>query len=240
MMDPTQNPDGDLQGEQVPSSGEVNPAEKLVAASLEADLRPPLPRQRPIRRRIRTPLILFILTCLSTFLAGASNWMPPYYLSDLMALRRTIVIHWQDGLTYMAAVLAILLTHELGHFFATIRHGVPASFPYFLPFPISPIGTFGAVIGMDGMRADRKQLFDIGIAGPIAGLVVAVPITWIGIQSMDFSQPARGPLVLDIPLAIRWGLNYLQPTGYSSEIQFIGFNQMNPFFWAGWVGLLVT
>ena len=85
----------------------------------------------------------------------------------------------------MGAVLAILLTHEMGHFLQTVRYRIPASYPLCIPVPFSLIGTMGAVISMDGMRANRKQIFDIGIAGPLAGLVVAAPILYIGVQQLD-------------------------------------------------------
>ena len=84
----------------------------------------------------------------------------------------------------MGAVLAILLTHEMGHFLQTVRYGIPASYPLCIPVPFSLIGTMGAVISMDGMRANRKQIFDIGIAGPLAGLVVAAPIFIIGVKHL--------------------------------------------------------
>ena len=67
----------------------------------------------------------------------------------------------------MAAVIGILLTHEMGHFIQTVRYRVPASLPFFIPVPLLLTGTMGAVIGMEGSRADRKQLFDIGISGPL-------------------------------------------------------------------------
>ena len=88
----------------------------------------------------------------------------------------------------MACLLLMLLAHEMGHFLMTLYYGVPASFPYFLPFPISPLGTLGAVIRMDNRDADRKQMFDIGIAGPLAGLVVAVPLLIVGIQQLDLRK----------------------------------------------------
>jgi Zn-dependent protease len=213
----------------------------VYLASL-ADQQVPQRKHKP-RRRI-LPLSLFLLTCISTFFAGACMWVPMYYLTpiarfDMMPLRRVLISHWQDGLIYMACVLAILLTHEMGHFIATLRHRIPASYPYFLPLPISPIGTLGAVIGMDGMRANRKQMFDIGIAGPLAGLVVAIPILLIGVARLDFSEPPYGWYKLDTPLSVRMLLDAIQPEGYVSG-QLIWHGQLNPFFMAGWVGLLIT
>ena len=97
-----------------------------------------------------------------------------------------VAANWQQGLLYMGAVLAILLTHEMGHFLQTAcATGIPASYPLCIPVPFTPIGTMGAVISMDGMRANRKQIFDIGLAGPLAGLVVAVPILYIGVRNLN-------------------------------------------------------
>ena len=79
----------------------------------------------------------------------------------------------------------------MGHFLATVRYRIPASLPYFIPFPISPIGTMGAVIGMDGLRANRREMFDIGLAGPLAGLLVAVPVMCIGIARLDLTNLPR-------------------------------------------------
>jgi len=206
------------------------------------------------QRRKLLPFLLFLATACSVFLAGALQWMPHVYLTNLanllspsndilndstMLVRRSLLRHWGDGLIYMGCLLSILMTHEMGHFLMTIRYRIAASWPFFLPLPISPIGTLGAVIGMDGMRANRKEIFDIGLAGPLAGLVVCIPVLWIGIQQLDFTQPAGGPYALDLPLVIRWVLQIRSPAGYSGDGQ-LSHSQLNPYFMAGWVGLLVT
>jgi len=209
----------------------------------------PIPPRRA--RRVMLPVVLFLLTCLSTFVAGACMWWPADYLlappfaQDLTAgpldspLRRVLLTHWSDGLVYMACVLGILFTHEMGHFLATVRYRIPASFPFFLPFPIAPLGTLGAVIAMDGRRADRKQTFDIGIAGPLAGLVVALPVFWIGISNLDMSAPAHGMFQVEPPLIARWLLEWRQPPGYVPG-DMIWQSQLNPFLMAGWFGLIIT
>ena len=206
------------------------------------------------RRRIILPLVLFAVTCLSTFWAGVTGWsigtpIVDEYSASLNSFTvpfyRGVIRHGGQGLVYMGCVLAILLAHEMGHFVATVRHRIPASFPFFIPFPGSPFGTMGAVIGMDGLRANRRELFDIGIAGPVAGLVVAIPILWVGISRLDLNQPQTGGLILDTPIVVNLLLDHIQPDGYVTAknpwtAQKLANNQINPYFMAGWMGLLIT
>lgn len=220
----------------------------------EAPEEPPPPRRR---RRIGLPIVLFVLTCLSTFLAGATQYMPmselgwavPYWPGDrgelivnpqgptLMPFRQSVYRHFSEGLLYMACVLAILLAHEMGHFVMTLVYRVRASLPFFIPLPISPIGTMGAVIAMDARQADRRQIFDIGLAGPLAGLVVALPIMWIGVQRFDF-RPG-GPEKLQAPLAMQLTIKHVHPE-HADAAKGFPLDRANPWFMAGWVGLIVT
>lgn len=197
----------------------------------------------PVRRHKRTPILLFAVTLLSTFWAGACSFAPEYYLfgegGSSTAIREVLLVGWANGLVYMAAVIAILLSHELGHYLATVYYRIPASYPMFLPFPLSPIGTLGAVIGMDGKQADRRQIFDIGIAGPLAGLVVALPILWIGILQLDLSTTPSGPWAVDLPPLISMMTRWIHPQGYDGQTTIV-FSQLTPLFMAGWVGLLIT
>jgi membrane-associated protease RseP (regulator of RpoE activity) len=192
------------------------------------------------KRNLRLPIILFLLTCVSTFVAGATGWMPHEVLftNDPLPLRRAILLHWADGLTYMTCLLGMLMAHEMGHFLATVYYKIPASFPYFLPLPITPIGTLGAVIRMDNRDADRKQMFDIGIAGPLAGLVLVIPLLIGGMLTMQLQPDSPGRLLFDLPMGARWVLASLRPE--LADKTYIGINEMNPFLMAGWVGLLVT
>ena len=124
----------------------------------------------PPVRRIWLPVLLFIITCVSTFVAGviySDHSRMLWWQPSSEAWWPAIV----DGLMYSGAVMTILLCHEMGHFVQAWRYGVYASLPYFIPMPLTPIGTFGAVIGMEPRRGDRKAIFDIGISGPLAGLV---------------------------------------------------------------------
>ena len=188
----------------------------------------------PRRRRIVLPAALFVATCCSTFFAGALNWNPAIYI-DSNQVERGLAANWSQGLIYMAAVIGILLTHEMGHFLQTVRYRVPASLPYFIPVPILMTGTMGAVIGMEGSRADRKQLFDIGLSGPLAGLAVALPIIWFGIKSATAGPPV-GDIVLGDPLIFKLICNLLRPDLPADAI----LNKNNPLLMAGWVGMLIT
>ncbi len=197
------------------------------------------------QRRIRLPLILFIATCLSTYFVGAAYWRPTEHMTSWPQIFATMSGNWQQGLTYMGAVLAILLTHEMGHFLMTLRHRIPASYPLCIPVPFNPIGTMGAVIGMEGFKANRREIFDIGIAGPLAGLVVAIPLLWIGVGKLDLrTEPLPGEVQLNSPIMVKWMIEaqhaeVLKVTG-PQRADWIGISQVNAFFMAGWVGLLVT
>ncbi len=228
----------------LPSEGGSSPVAPLPSGVAERSAAPSYPPLRSgdlhtrQRRRI-LPLALFVITCFSTFLAGATDWMPMLYLmGNGLELRRMLLLNWQQGLVYMGALLGILLFHEMGHFLMTVRYRIPASFPFFIPLPISPIGTMGAVIGMAGHRADRKQMFDIGIAGPLAGLVVAIPLLWLGLGQLDITRGQTGAYKLDCPWIVELLLPYVRPD--IPRLDYIWIGQANAFLMAAWVGLLIT
>ena len=209
-------------------------------------------------RRIALPVILFLATCASTFWVGAVSWKPIVHLdalhhgivvfleslpqgSPMAALDQAMAVaqmDWQQGLIYMAAVLGILLTHEMGHFLMTLRHRIPASLPYFIPLPVVPFGTLGAVISMEGSDANRRELFDMGVAGPLAGLAVALPITLLGIFQLP-TVPAPGDsFCFHNPLLFQYLIAWLRPDYPTPAILYL--NQFNAFLMAGWMGMLVT
>lgn len=195
-----------------------------------------------IERGLRLSIILFIATALSTFWVGCTHWEPlaPQYASSLTTMQQAVVQNWPNGLRYMCAVLAILLTHEMGHFLMTLRHRIPASYPLCIPVPINPIGTMGAVIGMEGLKANRKEIFDIGLAGPLAGLAVAIPILWHGVRLLNLQgEPYVGEIQLYNPVIARWMIEWLHPE-WAARTHWIGIHEVNPYFMAGWVGMLVT
>ncbi len=193
------------------------------------------------RRRLLMPLVLFVLTCLSTFWAGAcrgGTFTPFALLAGPEAIAEIVSDGWRDGLQYMGAVMAILLAHELGHFVQAVRYQVPASFPLFIPMPLTPLGTMGAVIALRGSKADRREIFDIGLTGPWAGLLVALPIAWLGVSR---AVPAGAgelfpdDLVFNYPLVMHWMFEWLHP-GVPNHAVY-GFD---PVLRAAWLGMLVT
>ena len=130
------------------------------------------------RSRVGLTVVLFVLTGLSTLLAGWSFVGSPTF----DALRAES--GWRSllaGIPFAATLLAILAAHEFGHYFAARHHGTPVSLPYFIPAPIFLFGTLGAVIRQRAPARDRNTLFDIAVAGPLAGLVVAIPALAVGL-----------------------------------------------------------
>lgn len=243
MSDPSTPPSNEPP---VPSTFSVEVGQELRAS----DLGSPPPRRKSRRRRIGLPVGLFIATCFSTLWVGASGWRPLEHMNTWPEMAATLQAGWTQGLTYMLAVLAILLSHEMGHFVLTLIHRIPASYPLCIPVPFNPIGTMGAVIGMDGLRANRREIFDIGLAGPLAGLVLAVPILWVGVGQLDLSKrPMPGEVQLNSPVVVKWMIDArhaarpVQDAAGNEVVntgEWIGISQVNAYFMAGWVGMLIT
>jgi membrane-associated protease RseP (regulator of RpoE activity) len=163
--------------------------------------------------------VLFLLTCASTFYVG-------YF--DTKSL--------SDGLWYSGGIISILFCHEMGHYLMCVRHRVRATLPFFIPFPILPFGTLGAVIRMDSRMPDRRVLFDIGVAGPLAGLAVTIPAIYFGLQMSQIVVPGEtGGISLGESLLFQ-GISWLAigpvPEGYDTLL--------HPLAYAGWAGLFVT
>jgi membrane-associated protease RseP (regulator of RpoE activity) len=183
-------------------------------------------------------LILFLLTVGTTLLAGASHFASFYadFGSRPIDLSQTAL--WVNGLWYSASILAILGAHEFGHYFACRYYGVDATLPYFLPAPLPLTGTFGAFIRIRQVIPGKRQLFDIGIAGPIAGFLVAVPVLLVGMSLSRVSalpDDMQGFVELGEPLlfqAVAWLVWGTPPDGYSVNL--------HPMAFAAWFGLLAT
>jgi Zn-dependent protease len=145
-----------------------------------------------------------------------------------------------DGLSYSLPLMAILVAHEFGHYFVARLHGVPASLPYFVPLPpgIFLLGTMGAVIRMSEVTANRKKLIDIGAAGPLAGLIVAVPVLLHGLSLSEVQVTSTGALQEGNSLLYA-GLKYLVKGQWLPAASGMDVN-LHPTAFAGWAGLLVT
>src|SRR5438477_10476040 len=137
----------------------------------------------PRRRRERGPVwnaVLFLLTCLTTLLAGTSFVGSPTF--DAYRTAREPLMWILSGVPFAATLLGILVVHEFGHYFTARAHGAAVSLPYFIPAPpLFMAGTLGAIIRMRSAARDRNALFDIAAAGPLAGLAVAVPAALLGL-----------------------------------------------------------
>ncbi|MDZ4853084.1 MAG: site-2 protease family protein [Pirellulaceae bacterium] len=192
------------------------------------------------------PLLMLVLTALSTIWVGVAAWAPDTVLStavqdgSMHIFRRCVLANWKTGLIFSASLLAILMAHELGHYFMMRWYGIRSSFPIFIPFPISPFGTCGALIVMDPSRADRKQIFDIGIAGPLAGLLVAIPLAILGlIQPQGPPLPQSSGLKIGEPLIMYLLDRFI---GNDAIMNTTGINTgtSSPLFMAAWIGFFIT
>jgi membrane-associated protease RseP (regulator of RpoE activity) len=195
---------------------------------------------------VRLAVFLAVLTFFSTFWAGVTNWAPGNALfhglevHSLLPVRMIVLANWWGGLQFSVALMGILAAHEFGHYVLTVAYRVPSTPPLFIPFPISPIGTCGAVIAMQGGQADRREIFDIGLAGPIAGLVVALPIL---VYAMWYPQPLEYVpyklMTVGQPLIVQWLAQYLVPGQADQYVSLLN-TECSPLLMAAWVGLLVT
>ena len=130
---------------------------------------------------------LFLLTLLSVMLAGAMYSYTGPLPCDFWGQIKTLVLNIWTGWPFALSLLAILLAHEFGHYFIGRARGAAVSLPYFIPFPLSILGTMGAFIQLKQFPKNRRALFDLGIAGPLAGLIVAVPVVLLGLSFSEVS-----------------------------------------------------
>ena len=220
--------------------------------------RPPAPRPA----RVSINIILFILTVLSVMLAGIQpeTQPPPDVQGQMLYMIRNIFTGWP----FAVSLLSILLAHEFGHYLMSRYHKTAATLPYFIPLPFSPLGTMGAAILMQQTPKNKRILFDIGVAGPLAGVVVAIPVLFIGLMmsSLDVIQQSPGVylegnslfylfakyLVFGqlLPAPVSTGglplwLYWLRYFFTGSPMPFGGMDVfIHPVAFAGWAGLLVT
>ncbi|UCG29919.1 MAG: site-2 protease family protein [candidate division WOR-3 bacterium] len=173
-------------------------------------------------------ILLFIATILSTILAGSLNsggnpFSDPH---DLIL-----------GIPFSLSIMAILTCHELGHYFVSRREGMMTTLPYFIPMPLHFIGTFGAIIRMKSIVPSRRSLLRVGMAGPIAGFLVALPISILGIylSEIRIAPDAEGILRLGDSLLF-WIFAKLIHTNIPQGHDLF----LHPVAFAGWLGLFVT
>jgi membrane-associated protease RseP (regulator of RpoE activity) len=153
-------------------------------------------------RRVGIHVVLFVLTCVSTLIAGAAFRGSPTFDAFRSTLVGTLFV---SGVPFAATLLTILAVHEFGHYFTARRHGAVVSLPYFIPAPppLFLFGTLGALIQMRSPARDRNALFDIAAAGPLAGLAVALPALVVGLE-WSHVVPAVEHLAFGQSLLLRW------------------------------------
>lgn len=208
------------------------PADQFRPVWVQPAAPPPPPRER-----YWVHVLLLALTLLTTTATGAMHWLS--FEADFREQIPNIpliplALH---GLWYGLTILAILGSHELGHYLACRYYGISASLPYFLPVPFPLTGTAGAFIRIREPITTKPALFDIGIAGPLAGFVVAVPALFIGLAlsrvvevPADFTGVSLGePLLFKAAAWLVWG-----PIPDHQSIN------LHPMAFAAWFGLLAT
>lgn len=221
------------------------------------------------RSNPRINLLLFILTLLSVWFTGGALSIEGALPNNLL---QTIAVFITKGWPFAVSMMGILGAHEMGHYIAGRLHGVNVTLPYFLPlpYPISPFGTMGAFINMKSVPKNRRQLLDIGIAGPLAGMVVAIPVLLIGLSLSKLNILPAGPVagglgqtqmegnsilyllakftIFGQLLPAPHSLQNLSPVLYWLRYFFTSHPlpygamdvSLHPVAWAGWGGLLIT
>jgi len=172
-------------------------------------------------------LLLFILTLLSTLFVGAMQ-------TGVDLLKEPVKLY--KGVPFSLTLMTILLSHELSHYFTSKKHGIKATLPYFIPAP-TIIGTFGAFIKMKSPIVTRKALIDIGASGPIAGFIISVLATIIGLQMSEVVPIAKIRGVLNLGDSILFSFLVKLVLGVTPAHSDI---LLNPVAFAGWIGLFVT
>jgi len=175
--------------------------------------------------RLHLHALLFVLTCGTTFVAGAE-------LAGSFDVR--------SGAQFAGTLMTILLCHEMGHYLVARRHRLDVSLPYFIPLPpFISLGTMGAVIRMRRPISDRNQLIDVGAAGPLAGLLAAFPLLIVGLSLSPLSHTTAQGAVTEGNSLAYIALKFLVhgrylPAADGTDVQ------LHPMAFAAWVGLLIT
>jgi len=180
-------------------------------------------------------VVLLVATVASTLFVGASSW---YYIPVTEQPLRIF-----EAWPFVVAMLGVLGIHELGHYAAARYHGVDVTLPYFIPFP-SLLGTMGAVINIRGHIPSRRALFDIGVAGPLAGLVATVVVTVVGFTLDPIAVPER------VQSTGEYAINFHDPLlmqAIEASVRTLGVGtavgpaeSVHPVVFAGWAGMFFT
>jgi membrane-associated protease RseP (regulator of RpoE activity) len=213
------------------------PGNAFPLEPFDASFAPP-PRPRKFQSRLRLHALLLVLTIVTTTLTGAEHYAS--FISEFGA--HPITFRWGlllQGFWYSGTLIGILGAHEMGHYLLCRRYNVDASLPYFIPLPpfFFLTGTLGAVIRIREAFPTRKVLFDIGVAGPIAGFVALLPALFVGLSlSNVVPAPTEGSLFfIGEPLLFKfatWVVVGPVKDGYTVN--------MHPMVFAAWFGMLAT
>jgi membrane-associated protease RseP (regulator of RpoE activity) len=182
-------------------------------------------------------VVLLVATIFTTLFAGAS-FAGVNAFAAVRAVLATgnlsrLVSVLEAGAPFALTLLFILAVHEMGHYVAARLHGLQVTLPYFIPVPFG-LGTFGAFIQMKSPVENRKALFDVGLAGPLAGFVVAVPLMVVGLLQSEIVQRVAGSGHLGSSLLLQALMNLIAPHAANQAVQ------LSPIAMAAWFGLLVT
>lgn len=175
------------------------------------------------------PVLLFVATLITTTMAGAAQAGVNLFSEPW---------RFTAGLPYALALMAILGTHELGHYFAARFHRMNVTVPYFIPAPFS-LGTFGAFIRMKSPPENRMSLFDVAVAGPLAGLVIAIPALFLGLQGSEIAARTSLPN-LEGTMRPSLAVALMIKATLGDAIRSGDVLRLSPLAFAGWLGLLLT
>lgn len=223
---------------------------------------PGKPRPKPSNPWVN--LLMFVLTLISVAFVGGLNALTEMPDNFLLAIPSLL---W-EGWPFAASLLAILGAHEFGHYLMGRFHGVHVTLPYFIPLPVPPFGTMGAVINMKEQPKNRRHLLDIGLAGPLSGLMVAIPVLILGLylsqvetiptsipQGMGLQLEGNSLLYLSLKYAM-FGQLLPAPASFGGMPEWLYWLRyfftgqpyplggldvtLHPVAWAGWGGIFVT